>query len=276
VRWLVADSLYCREQFPFSHLDSYSYYLSEAGEFVRYTCLNIPLGSNWSETAFMSWDRLLMLDRYERVLEIEAEKRIAQVAAICSPMPWEVRKPDGSPAFDLVISSIPWMVEAARAAGCRAEYQQLCFDTRALVCGMGVERDIDCLFVGTVDANHRKRAAVLAELDGLVTITPPTFGRDFYKLMSRTKTCVQIHAEWAMGARNALRIYETIGLGGLCVTDGATNGVPGWEIEGNVRKFVEDALMDFGEFAREEQGAVLTRHTYVQRIPQLLAWAKAL
>ena len=300
-RWAVIDSLYCAEQFFCSHLDSYSHYLNEAGEDAQAVCLNIPppgydsRDDCWHpEWRFLhggpglykappgrvgdhNLDVAFFLDGYGRAPEVPAKKRIAQVAAVCSPMPWEVRNADGAPVFDLVLSSIPAMVEEARAAGCRAEYQQLCFDTRALTCSMGVAKDIGCLFVGTVDGNHRKRAEVLARLEGLVTIAPPTFGRDYYKLISRAKTAINVHAEWARGARNALRIYETFGFGGLCVTDGQTDGVPGWELESDARGCVVDAIHDFDEgFAEEAQGELLTRDTYVQRVPELIAMVRAL
>ena len=272
MKWLVADSLSCPEQYDFSHLDSYGHYLLEAGEHVRRYEFTRP---NHRLLTDLEFDVAFVLDRYDSALSIRATKRIAQVAAICNPMPWEVRKPDGSPAYDLVISSIPWMVDEARKHGCRAEFQKLCFDHRALVCSMGVEKDIDCLFVGTVDGNHRKRAEVLRELGDLVTIAPPTYGRDFYRLVARAKTTVNVHAEWAKGARNALRIYETIGLGGICLTDGLTNGVPGWEL-GSPAPSVAEALERFGDWASEEQGWVLANHTYVQRVPQIISWARSL
>jgi hypothetical protein len=133
-RWLVADSLMCPEAFPFGHLDSYSHYLREYGESVSTWCMSHGALSQPVWDSDDGADVLFALDQYDRATRWPATKRIAQVAAICNPMPWDVRKPDGSPAYDLIVSSLPWMVDEARAKGCRAEYQPLAFDTRARVC----------------------------------------------------------------------------------------------------------------------------------------------
>ncbi len=291
MKWLCADSLYCAEQFPFSHLDSYSHYLREAGETV-----NAEFLSGGSDAVYRQLphdgiesdpDVLFALDDYARTADWEAGKRIAQVAAICKTMPWDVRNTDGSPAYDLVISSIPWMVEAARAKGCRAEHQRLCFDPRALVCSMGVEKDIDCLFVGTRDGNHVKREAVLGELGDLVTIGPPTFGREYYRLLARAKIIVHVGAEWSRGSRNALRLYEGAGLGAVVISDGAEKEEDddfGVQVEepAQFRSSVEQLLRNpqvspaIDDWASQDQAKVLTQHTYIQRIPQLIAWARSL
>ena len=142
MRWLIADSLSCPEQFFASHLDATTHYLREAGEDARSFCLNISSGP-WDVHEggrLVPADVVFALDRYDRCASwrgaLPHAKFIAQVAAVTPVRPWEVRKPDGSPAYDLVLSSIPHMVEQARAAGCRAEYMPLAFDTRARVCGM--------------------------------------------------------------------------------------------------------------------------------------------
>src|SRR6185295_18504397 len=150
MKWLVADSLSCPEQWFGSHLSAYSHYLAEAGEDVATVCLNlaVPDVTYGEGDAILRPDILFALDGYDRVAYWASGlgmwpqvREPPKVVALCNPMPWDVRRPDGSPAYDMVISSIPWMVEAARAKGCRSEYQQLCFDTRALVCSMGVEKD---------------------------------------------------------------------------------------------------------------------------------------
>lgn len=285
MRWLVCDSLSCPEQFFCSHLDSYSHYLREAGEYAQVICHNFDLPVGHVTWGYDTHDIAFVLDRYDYGARIPARKRIAQVAAICNPMPWDVRKPDGSPAYDCVISSIPWMVEQARAAGCRAEFMKLCFDHRALVCSMGVKKDIDCLFVGTVDGNHVKRARVLEELRDIVTVMPPVWGRDYYRLIARAKTLVHVGAEWARGARNALRLYEGSGLGALVISDGDQRA---GEYDGpgecastaeDIRKAVSGALNDeyaLRSRAQETMMYTLAEETYIQRIPALIDLARSL
>ena len=208
VKWLVADSLSCPEQFFCSHLSSYAHFLREAGEDARSYCMTLDApGVDYREgDTFARPDVVFALDRYDRCaswhwgLDVAARtpvKRIAQVAAICNPMPWDVRKPDGSPAYDLVISSIPWMIDEARAKGCRAEYMPLAFDARARVCGMGVKRDLDCIFVGTVGPNHKRRTELLAALSDIVTVLPPVFGRQYFATLARAKVVFNPHSEWS-------------------------------------------------------------------------------
>lgn len=307
--WAVVDSLYCAEQFFCSHLDSYSHYLSEAGEDAQAVCLNIaPSGYDsrndcWHpEWRFLTEgtslagrfvssgvDVAFFLDGYGRAMEVRAEKRIAQVAAVCSPMPWEVRKPDGSPVFDLVLSSIPAMVDQARAAGCRAEYQPLAFDLRARACMMGVKRDLDCVFIGSTGGNHVRRTRLLEELKDVVTVLPPVFGREYFRTLARAKVVLNVHAEWARGAANAMRLVEGAGMGCAVVSDGDwpcdvddDADMPlsfHWPFDGTVsgaRQAIGFALesMDNGVYQSE---VVLAHHTYecADRVPRLIELARS-
>ncbi len=287
MKWLVCDSLSTPEQFFASHLDSYSHYLREAGEEVG--VINWSFRSDGIGPAMAHPEVLFVLDRYENATLGVARLKIAQVAAICNPMPWDVRNPDGSPAYDLVISSIPWMVDEARARGCRAAYMPLAFDTRALVCGMGVkERDIPCLFVGTLGPNHKRREEVLSALGDLVTIAPPTFGRAYFELLARANIVVNPHAEWSRGAINNMRMFESSGMGALAVTDGEWPSEMGEKfgishdrigqehgLVGRVRAALSnDELTD--DDADYDQAGVLQHHTYVQRIPRLIDLARSL
>lgn len=291
MRWLVCDSLYHPEQFFCSHLDSFSTYLREAGETVeRIVTWNAP---GWHDkTPGEVVDVAFVLDQYQRGPRLEARKLIAQVAAVCNPMPWEVRKPDGSPSYDLVISSILAMVEQARAAGCRAEYMPLAFDTRALVCKMGVKRERKAIFCGTVGPNHRRRAELLNELRDIVEVVPPTFGRDYFRLLASAKVVLNIHAEWAQGAANNMRIFEAGGMGCHVVSDGNPGDItrhPWWsywdgEYVEELRQMIRVLLDCDCEPWRdrhwvqhyEDMGHMMAEHTYVQRIPQLIEWAGSL
>lgn len=287
-RWLVCDSLYPGhpEQFFCSHLDSLTHYLKSAGEDARSCCLNMlgVAGDIKEGEEFGDIDFLFLLDRYDTAASSWRPdvKRIAQVAAICDPMPWQVRNPDGSPAYSLILSSIPWMVDEARARGCRAEFMPLAFDTRALVAGMNVkERDIPCLFVGSRGGNHLKREEVLRELGDLVTIAPPTFGRSYFELLARAKVVLQIHAEWARGAANAMKIFEAAGMGASVVFDGCWPDEAGEifgfgqpEMDGGMVSDIVRSLLDGNLDSFKD--VVLQEHTYIQRIPQLLDLTRSL
>ncbi len=284
-KWVVADSLYCPEAFFCSHLDSYSHYLREFGETVAIGDVsNVATwrGSGDGIRALGAPDVLFALDKYDVLSDCPASIKVAQVAAACPVMPWDVRKPDGSPAYDLIISSIPWMVEAARAAGCRAEYQPLAFDTRARVCGMGVTRDLGCIFIGTTGPNHKRRTELLAELSDVVTVLPPVFGREYFKTLARAKVVLNVHAEWSRGAANNMRMFEAAGMGCCVVGDGddptrdegyyyLPAGLPfatALEARRQIRRAYDDAECD--------EDRVIVHHTYENRIPQLVDFVRSL
>ena len=310
MRWVILDSLYCEEQWQFSHLDSYSHYVGlYLDKPVTRICLNFPTPWTYHHMIQPAWttieqnserqkpfgehgvyDVAFWLDGYSRWADVPAKKRIAQAAAITNPLPWEARKPDGSPAFDLVISSIPWMVEAARTAGLRAEYMPLAFDLRARACMMGVKRDIDCLFVGTTGGNHTRRTQLLEELKDVVTALPPVFGREYFKTLARAKVVLNVHAEWAQGAANAMRLFEAAGMGCEVVSDGKWpqeelgNGHWWWalwpEAAGQPRRVVLDAIRSVNRsFSESDNGAdVLANQTYecADRVPRLIELARSL
>lgn len=278
MRWLVLDTLYCSEALPFGHLDASCHYLAQMGFDV--SAWDLRAGPP-PKTVIDNLDVIFAMDRFDVCSRIWAKVAVAQVAAIVDPMPWNVRKADGSPAYDLIVSSILWMVEAAREAGCRAEYLPLCFDTRALICGMGVnERDIPLLFCGTRDGNHQKReswiAQLGAELGDRMTIAPPTFGHAFFALLARAKNLLVVQAEWSRGIKNAMALYEGSGLGCRVLTDcedPSMLSLPGDTVESpaDVREIMK--LDTGGVYDREReagQARTLTRHTYVQRIPVLV------
>lgn len=290
MRWLVADTLYCLEAFPFGHLDATTHYLKEYG--TGASAWNLSVSREYPAGWPAQDDVLFAMDCFDlcaaaaehgpgRDARVGAQSwdrplLVAQVAAICNPMPWAVRREDGSPAYDLVLSSIPWMVDEARAAGCRAEYMPLAFDSRALVCGMGVkERDLGCIFIGTVGPNHQRRAQLLAELADVVTVLPPVFGREYFRTLARAKVVFNVHAEWARGALNNMRVFEAAGMGCTVLTDGEgppwhtrLPGVRFSEEHGLVR---DQILAAVGAPAPhfDDWGLVLRNHTYVDRIPRI-------
>lgn len=295
MKWVTADSLYCAEQYPFSHLDAYGHYIAEAGEEVTRLCwTHRRPGPGWWIDADADMplavpvDVVFVLDRYDAGAKIPARVHIAQVAALCNPMPWDVRKKDGSPAYSLVISSIPAMVERARAAGCRAEYQPLAFDLRARACMMGVKREHKCIFIGTTGPNHRRRTELLRELSDVVEVLPPVYGREYFRALAGATAVLNIHADWSDGVANNMRLFESAGMGCMVISDGVRPDVPGWPrpfhllstAAAEIRAWANIAAGRVGKWDRwveydgdSSTGEVLLRHTYESRIPQLISWA---
>lgn len=276
MKWTVIDSLYNDEAFWCGHLDSYSHYLREAGEDVATFSLAQGGLYPWRVQHTTASEVIFALDGYEFCSHLPADLHVAQVAAICSPMPWEVRKPDGSPAYDLVLSSLHWMVDAARAAGCRAEYMPLAFDTRARVAGMGIKRERKAIFVGTRGSNHRKREEWLTALSDIVEVRPPCFGRAYFRELASAAVVLHVHAEWSRGEANAMRILEAEGMAATCVSDGTWEHgemLPGWYVSSppEARRAIMCARDD-----DRAPGYTLAEHTYESRIPRLIEIVRAL
>lgn len=307
--WAIVDSLYCREQYQFSHLDSLGHYIQAYSDshLVTRICLNQPE----PRTGHVAWpaawhtiesDRMyrdgmglpdepydvaMWLDGFGRLAEVPARKRIAQVAARCSPMPWEVRNPDGSPAYALMLSSIPALVDEARAHGQRAEFMPLAFDLRCRAAVMGVKRQRKAIFIGTRGPNHRRREEWLTELADLVEAMPPVFGREYVRALAGARVVLNVHAEWAQGAANSMRLFESAGLGCAIVSDGLRPYVLEWprpfHFQVNelpeARGTIEYLLSDAAGVEREIEASteeVLRAHTYESRIPRLVEMVRGL
>ncbi len=272
-RWLICDSLYCPEAFFCSHLSSYSHYLSEANEDAAPFCLSHRgvTGTIQIRELRSDYDVVFALDGYTDALKIPARVHIAQVAC-------NTEVPRG---FDAIISSIPALVEKYKARGDNATFMPLCFDTRARVAGMGVTRDLGCIFIGTTGGNHVRRTQLLEELKDVVTVMPPVFGREYFRTLARAKVVFNPHAEWAHGAVNNMRCFETTGMGAALVTDGEIpwpDAFRPWRFNGTV----EDArrsirmLLRIGFADPVDFGALMAEHTYESRVSDLIRIARSL
>lgn len=275
---LVADSVYCKEAIPYGHLDATCFYLAQMDHDVTGWVLNDGAPPKSHQT-----DVVYAMDNFGVMAHAWGAVRVAQVAAVCKPMPWECLKSDGTHAYDLILSSIPWMVEAATAAGARARYMPLCFDTRARVHGMGVKRDLGCIFIGTTGPNHQRRTQMLAELADVVTVLPPVFGPEYFKTLARAKVVFNVHAEWARGAANNMRIFEAAGMGCAVVSDGKAplaHAPPpiSWSFDdiASARDAIRRSMNNVDLHVPVIEAECLQSHTYVNRVPQILDLVKEL
>jgi len=265
VKWLVIDRLYNREAYWCGHLDSYGHYLEAAGEEVRRIDLAGHLGKNRVDEPI---DVVFALEGYDFALTVPAKKRIAQVAC-------DLEVPRG---FDAIVSSIPALVEKYRARGDSVRYMPLAFDTRARVCAMGVKRDLDCIFIGTVGPNHKRRGELLRELADIVTVLPPVFGRLYFRTLARARVVLNPHAEWACGVKNNMRSFEASGMSATVVTDAgpAPSFVPGrtFSNAAEAREIIGLSLRD--DYGSLDTLETLARGTYESRVPDLISLARSL
>ncbi len=267
MKWLVCDTLYNREAFTCGHLDSYAHYISAMGEDVE--------RHDWAGLGLFRYsgrpvDVVFALDRYAEALKIPARVHIAQVAC-------DTEIP---PGYDAILSSIPALVEKYKARGENAIFQHLCFDTRARAYGMGVEKDLDCIFLGSMGHAHQKRMEMLHELSDVVTVVKPCFGAEMFRTLARARAVFNVHADWAAGAANNMRMWETVGMGTALVSDGDSEDSPsGWYFKdvAEARADIEWALReDEQPFVNAATRNVLMEDTYIERVPFIVDLARSL
>lgn len=145
-------------------------------------------------------------------------------------------------AYDVVVSSMPHLVDRFRAAGLAAHYQPLAFAPRVLE-AVGHkpwrERDVEVSFVGGISPVHVQGIALLEELvrstsirlwgygiDALParSILRPrhqgeAWGNGMFAKLADSKITVNRHADYADRFANNMRLFEATGCGALLVTD---------------------------------------------------------
>ena len=110
---------------------------------------------------------------------------------------------------------------------------------------------------------------------------PPVFGREYFRMLASARVVLNIHADWARGEANNMRLYESAGAGCAVVSYGTRNkdGAEWWrapEDEDSVsswRRAIQDALV-LGLW--NDQETVLVGETYESRIPRLIELARSL
>lgn len=240
----------------------------------------------------MSYVRMACLKRIVR----RGTKIVGQIASA-----WPIGEKFAR--YDLIVSSLPNMVQRFRAAGVRTEVSRLAFDPRVLECMQPVARDIDVSFVGSLSADHRERLRLLETLAQLVPLrvwgsgvehlpmTSPirgcfqgeAWGARMYHVLSRSRITINQHIDLAEGYSNNMRLYEATGCGALMIVDRGRNlgdiFAPDREAVGysSIKECVErveNMLRDStacADIAAAGQRRTLSEHTYVHRTQELSA-----
>lgn len=233
-----------------------------------------------------------------RCLERIAPKRIKIVGQIASALPLGERYG----RYDLILSSLPNMVQYFRDKGARSELSRLAFDPRVLEqVETPARRDIEVSFVGSLSADHGGRIRLLETLadqvplqvwgsgvDELPKSSPlrachrgEAWGKDMYRVLCRSRITINQHIDLAEGYSNNMRLYEATGCGALMVVDLGRNLGDMFEPSKEVVSYssseecveaVRRMLAD--EAARREiaaagQRRTLSQHTYSRRTAEL-------
>jgi spore maturation protein CgeB len=208
--------------------------------------------------------------------------------------------------YDLLVSSLPNLVERFRGLGVRGEHLALAFDERVL-------RRLEdepapaatggAVFVGALD-RHRHRSNVVLEraarqvpvefwgygLRGWSPRSPlrrgyrgEAWGMDMFRLLRAARVALNRHLRVAGPYANNMRLYEATGVGTLLLTDAKENlgelFEPGREVvaysdaddlAAKIRRYLADDE-ERSRIARAGQERTLREHTYGRRMADLAA-----
>jgi spore maturation protein CgeB len=167
---------------------------------------------------------------------IRAETRLVVGQLAAPPPPWKIE------GIDLMISSLPNLVQSFRDQGLRAEWVPLAFEPSILERVPAAARDIGVSFIGSLSAYHASRIELLHEVarrtplqiwtadrsnpgvQGLpATLHAAVWGRRMYETLARSVSTINTHIDIAGDFANNLRLYEATGMGALLVTDAKRN-----------------------------------------------------
>lgn len=146
-------------------------------------------------------------------------------------------------SYDLVVSSIPDLVDRFRREGGDAEWLPLAFEPTLLDLVPQLERDVEVSFVGSFSSRYADRTEIVEAVanaaplrtwtgdastlpeDSAIrpTIQGEAWGRAMFEVLARSRLTVNTHGRIAGDAANNLRLFEGTGMGSLLVTDARSN-----------------------------------------------------
>jgi hypothetical protein len=205
--------------------------------------------------------------------------------------------------YDLMLSSLPNLVEHFTRSGLRAELHRFAFEPAVLPHLAGVARTVPVSFAGSVFSSHASRrewlAAVCREVpvevwgQGAAEAIPLTasggsrqgavWGLEMYRTLAASRITLNHHIDVAGPYANNMRLYEATGAGALLVTDWKANldtlFEPGKEVAayrstGECVALLRHYLSHESErdaIAAAGQARTLREHTYLRRMEELLA-----
>lgn len=205
--------------------------------------------------------------------------------------------------YDLILSSLPNLVENFRHHAVASELFRLGFGERILQHLNGIPRSQDVVFVGGLSGVQHDAGARLLErvcrrhnmsvwgygLEGLPPDSPlraryrgPVWGRAMYETLRSAKIVLNRHGPIAGPYANNMRLYEATGVGSLLLTDDKQNlaevFAPGREV---VTFRDADECADLAGYylahdaereaiAQAGQARTLREHTYTHRMAELV------
>ena len=204
--------------------------------------------------------------------------------------------------YDLMISSLPNVVDYFRRHGIRSELHRLGFEPAVLERLGEVKKSIEVSFVGSLSGSHTSRRRWLDHvcqrarvevwgrgINSLPKGSPvlscyqgTAWGLEMYRILRGSQITLNHHIDMAESYANNLRLFEATGVGTLLITDWKENlhemFEPGKEVVAyrSPEECVEliQYYLEHDEerevIARAGQQRTLREHTYHHRMQELL------
>lgn len=204
--------------------------------------------------------------------------------------------------YDLVVSSIPDLVDRFRREGVAAEWLPLAFEPSLAGRFPKVQRDVPVSFVGSFSVSHTRRIEVIeavarvaplhvwtgdvqalpAGSPARATVQGVAWGREMYQVLGRSRLTINNHARIAGTAANNLRLFEATGMGALLVTEAGSNLADLFEAGREVVTYRSpaecaevvhhylDQPAEADEIAAAGQRRTLREHTWLNRMERLV------
>jgi spore maturation protein CgeB len=205
-------------------------------------------------------------------------------------------------AYDLIVSSIPGVVDRFRREGADAEWLPLAFEPSIRDAIPQVERNIPVSFVGSFTTRYADRLELVeavarvsplrtwtADVDAIPanspirpTIQGPAWGRSMYEVLARSRITVNTHGRIAGDYANNLRLFEATGMGALLLTDARRNMGELFDVGSEVVTYRDaedcarlvryyiDHPAEAASIAAAGQRRTLKDHTWPNRMAQLV------
>jgi hypothetical protein len=205
-------------------------------------------------------------------------------------------------SYDLVISSLPNLVQFLRRIGRSAELHRLAFEPLVLRMLRDHEKRVSISFVGSFFSNHRSRIQWLELLSrrpdvqiwgqGVSGLPEDSWirkryegnawGIRMYEILHCSKITLNNHIDVAGSYANNMRLFEATGVGALLVTDWKVNlhemFEPGKEVVAyrspeecvELVQYYLEHDKEREAIARAGQERTLREHTYYHRMQELV------
>ncbi len=220
------------------------------------------------------------------------------IGQVASPL----RKLSSYRNCDLMLSSLPNLVNYFRDKGISAELHKLGFEKDILARLNDAQRDIPLSFVGMLSIDHLQRVKLLETLcrklpikiwglgiESIASDSPihsvyqgNAWGLDMYRILNRSAMTVNLHSRVAEDYANNLRLYESTGSGACLLTDNKSNLGELFETDREVISYdsIDDCLEKaehylsntraMSDIARAGQLKTVNEHNYKIRMQELL------